>query len=89
MCLFGFVCDCETLFVRFVVFLLGGLCFSDYMCLLRVGCTIFFRLHIYLDFYDYYIVFGSVVWQRPTFYGCFVWLCLFEPICQEVTCVCH
>ena len=41
-----------------------------------------------MDFYDYYIVFGSVVWQRPTFYGCFVWLCLFEPICQEVARVC-
>ena len=88
MWLFWCLCDCKTLFVC----LFAGFCwcaaFSACMCVERVRCDIFFRLHIYFPLYDYNIVFARVGLESTTFYGCFVWLCLFEAICQDVIHMC-
>ena len=74
-----FVCVCfcacvggrRCLLVFLLVFCLSA-AFSACMCVERVGCDIFFRLHIYFPLYDCYIVFARVGLESTTFYGCFV-----------------
>ncbi len=67
----------------------GGICFSVFTVYTRVHSVrlyILFRLHIYLVFHDFNIVFERAGWRRILFLDDLC-VCLFESPYHLVTCI--